>query len=316
MRALVTGGNGFVGRHLVAALRQRGDEVIVAGGPRNGDDAQVLFDLSNSDNVREVVATARASLIFHLAAQSFVPQATQTPLETYDTNAMGTARVIEAVRAAGAPFSRVIVASSAEVYGPRERDEYPLDETLIPRPVTPYAASKLAAEAIARAAWRTYGIPIVITRGFNAIGPGQDARFVVAAFAAQLASVAAGETHRMLVGNLNAERDFLDVRDVAQAYLALAACGEAGEVYNVCSGTPVAIKELLRQLITIAHVAVEVREDPARMRPSDTPIAYGNAAKLQRVTGWTRQVPLVQSLRDAYDDAVRRRGKAKDCATA
>jgi GDP-4-dehydro-6-deoxy-D-mannose reductase len=305
VRALVTGGNGFVGAHLVRRLRQRGDEVVVTGRDREpGIDA--VLDLADAAGVHTVVANARPDVVFHLAAQTFVPEAIRAPVGTYDANVMGTARLIDAVRLCGEPFARIIVASSAEVYGARERGDFPLRETLMPKPATPYAASKLGAEAIALASSRTYRIPVLVTRGFNAIGPGQDERFVVAAFAAQLARVAAGETRVLLVGNLEAERDFLDVRDVAEAYVLLARAGQAGEVYNVCSGRPVAIREVLRQLITIAHVAVEVREDPERMRPSDVPLSYGDASKLHDATGWSPHVPLATSLRDAYEDALRR----------
>lgn len=307
MRALVTGGNGFVGRHIVEALRARSDEVVVAGRSHDGADVDIPLDLADLANLSAAVEIAQANVIFHLAAQAFVPQATQAPLETYDANAMGTVRLLEAVRIAGEPFPLLIVASSAEVYGRPPPDAYPLRETMTPQPVTPYAASKLAAEAAALAAFRTYGTPVVVARGFNAIGPGQDARFVVSGFAAQLADVAAGETHAMFVGNLNAQRDFLDVRDLADAYVALAERGVPGEVYNICSGRPVAIKEVLRQLILAANVPVEVREDPARMRPSDTPLSYGDPAKFQAATGWSAHTPLARSLRDAYEDAVARR---------
>jgi len=310
MRALVTGGNGFVGRYLVAALRSRGAEVVIAGRSLDGSGVDLPLDLSDLANLQGVVELARADVVCHLAAQTFVPQATRAPLATYDINALGTARLIEAIRLAGEPFPRVVVASSAEVYGTRDASEYPLRETLAARPGTPYAASKLAAEAIALAAARTYRIPVVVSRSFNTIGPGQDERFAVPAFAKQLARVAAGETHVMLVGNLSAQRDFLDVRDVADAYVALLERGEPGEIYNLCSGRPIAMQEVLRQLITIAGVAVEVREDPERMRPSDVPLSYGDPLKVQRATDWTARIPLSRSLRDVFDDAVARRAAA------
>jgi len=310
VRALVTGGNGFVGKHLVRALRERGAEVIVAGRSHDGSDVDIPLDLSDDANLLGVVELAQAEVVYHLAAQAFIPEATRAPLATYETNALGTARLVEAIRSAGEPYPRVVVASSAEVYGARDATAYPLRETLAPMPATPYAASKLAAEAIALASARTYRIPVVVTRGFNSIGPGQDDRFVVAGFARQLARVAAGETHSMLVGNLSAQRDFLDVRDVAEAYVALAERGVPGEAYNVCSGRPVTIKEVLRQLITLAGVAVEVREDPERLRPSDVPLSYGDPSKLQAATGWAPRIPLARSLRDVFEDAVARRTAA------
>ncbi|MGH7728528.1 MAG: NAD-dependent epimerase/dehydratase family protein [Vulcanimicrobiaceae bacterium] len=313
MRALVTGGNGFVGRHLVAALRERGDEVVVAGRPHDGGSVDLALELGDAASVREVVAGARAEVVFHLAGIAFVPEASADPLRAYDINALGTVRLIEALRSVGpaataAPLSdhaspRLIYASSGEVYGVRVPGEMPLDERVVPQPVTPYAASKLAAEAIVLAAHRTYGIPGIVARPFNHIGPGQDARFAAAGFAQRLAEIAAGAEPVLLVGNLEAQRDFTDVRDVVRAYLALVERGAPGEVYNVASGSAVPIRELLRRLITIAHVPVEIREDPARLRPSDAPLICGSSAKLRAATGWAPAIPLERSLRDAYDAA-------------
>jgi GDP-4-dehydro-6-deoxy-D-mannose reductase len=153
-------------------------------------------------------------------------------------------------------------------------------------------------------------VPIIVTRGFNAIGPGQDERFVVSGFAKQLAAVAAGEFPAISVGNLTAQRDFLDVRDVAEAYVALWERGEPGEVYNVCSGKATAIADVLRSLIAATGREVDVRQDPARMRPSDLPVSYGDSSKLSAATGWAPVISLAASLRDAYDDAVARRHAA------
>ncbi|HMD01469.1 MAG TPA: GDP-mannose 4,6-dehydratase [Candidatus Baltobacteraceae bacterium] len=312
MRALVTGGNGFVGRHLTAALRALGDDVVTAGHPHAGSEADLALELADLESVRAAVSAARAEVVFHLAAQTFVPDATRDPLRTYDVNVLGTARLYEALHevydARQAP--RVVVTSSGEVYGAREGAELPLRESLAPRPATAYAAAKAGAEAIALAAGHTYGIPTIVTRAFNHIGPGQSERFAVAAFASGLAAIAAGGPARLPVGNLETQRDFLDVRDVVGAYLALAERGVPGEIYNVCSGRPVAIGEVLRQLITIAHVPVEVREDPARVRASDVPVAYGDNAKLRALTGWEPHYSLARSLRDVYADARERLGVA------
>ena len=305
MRVLVTGASGFVGHHLVAALRARGDEVVAAG--RGGDDPRFLpLDLADPDNLRAVLDIAEPAAIFHLAAQTFVPASFASPLPTYDTNILGTARLLDAVRGwaqAAGRMPRVLIASSAEVYGTRPPADYPLRETLAPRPLTPYGASKAAAELVALAAGVQWRVPAIVTRAFNHIGPGQDARFAVASFAAQLARIAAGGERVLLVGNLDAERDFLDVRDVVAAYLAIVEAGVPGEIYNVCSGTPVRLREALRILVGVARVAVEIREDPARMRPADVPISFGDAAKLRAATGWLPQFTLERTLRDVYDDA-------------
>ena len=304
MRALVTGGNGFVGKHLAAALRAHGSDVVTAGRAGDGEADDLPLELSDAGSVRDALEHARPDVVFHLAAQTFVPEATRDPLATYDVNALGTARLFEALRQIGArPAPRVLVASSGEVYGARAAAEQPLREDLVPLPATPYAASKVASEAFALAAARTYGIPTLVTRAFNHIGPGQSERFAVASFAHGLAAIAAGAKPVLDVGNLAARRDFLDVRDVVEAYVALAERGTEGEIYNVCSGSAVAIQEVLRQLIMTARVAVEVREDPARLRPSDVPLAYGDNAKLRAATAWEPRYSLAQSLRDIYADA-------------
>ena len=296
MRVLVTGATGFVGRHLRDALRAAGHETIALGGPLDAPPA-IAVDILDPDAVRRAVDAAAPNAIVHLAGQAFVPQSVADPLGTLAINATGTAHVLEAARACRA---RVLVISSAEVYGVQRPERMPLDENAVVRPGNAYAASKLAAEAYALAWHRSYGLDTVVARPFNHIGPGQDERFVVASFARQLAAIAAGAPPLMHVGNLEAQRDFLDVRDVVAAYVLLLANGRAGEVYNISSGRPVAIREVLRQLITIARVPVEIRDDPERMRSSDLPILSGDATKLRAETGWEPKYSLAASLRDIY----------------
>ena len=299
MRVVVTGATGFVGGHLLAALRAAGHEPVALGGPHDPPPA-IAVDLLDSAAVRDVVAGAAPDAIVHLAGQAFVPLSVVDPLGTLAVNATGTAHALEAARAVRA---RVLVVSSAEVYGIQRPERMPLDETAVLRPGNAYAASKVAAETYALAWHRSYGLDVVVARPFNHIGPGQDERFVVASFARQLADIAGGAPPLLRVGNLEAQRDFLDVRDVAAAYVLLLANGRAGEVYNICSGRPVAIREVLRQLITIARVPVEIRDDPERMRSSDLPILSGDATKLRAETGWEPQYSLAASLRDIYEAA-------------
>jgi GDP-4-dehydro-6-deoxy-D-mannose reductase len=310
VRVLVTGGSGFVGRRLVEALRARGDEVISAA-PSQGDDAHLPLELTDPENVRAVVELARPELVFHLAARTFVPESTEHPMETLRVNVDGTAYLLEALRAqaaSGGPSPRLFFASSAEVYGRRPQEDMPLRETLPPRPGNPYAASKAAGEALVLGWHHTYGLEAVIGRAFNHIGAGQDPRFAVAAFAQRLARIASGQGRVLQVGNVESERDFLDVSDVVSAYVALAERGAPGEIYNVCSGTAVKMREVLRRLVNIAGVPVEIREDPALVRASDVPRSVGDPSKLKRTTGWAPRVSLADSLREVYDEAYGRAG--------
>lgn len=308
MRVLVTGSGGFVGSHVLGVLRERGFDPIPAGGPGDGPPFAPL-DVLDLGSVTRVLDETNPEAIVHLAGQASVKQSISDPLGTLAVNSIGTAHVLEAARTHGerrGQSVRVLVVSSAEVYGRQAPEKMPLAENAETRPVNPYAASKVAAEAYALAWHRSYGLNVIVARPFNHIGPGQDARFVVASFARQLAAIAAGAPAVMEVGNLEVQRDFLDVRDVAAAYAALLANGRAGEVYNICSGRPVAIREVLRQLITIAHVPVEIRDDPKRKRFADLLILSGNAEKLRSETGWQPQYTLAASLRDVYADACER----------
>ncbi len=305
MRVLVTGAGGFAGPHVRAALGDAGHDVVALGGPH---DLPPSLEVLDATAVRAAVAAAMPDAIVHLAGQAFVPPSIAEPLPTLAINATGTAHVLEAARAnttATRPI-RTLVVSSAEVYGRQRPERMPLDESVPLRPDNPYAASKAAAETYAATWSRVYGLDVVIARPFNHIGPGQDARFVVPSFARQLAEIAAGAPRVMAVGNLAAQRDFLDVRDVAGAYVALLANGRSGEVYNICSGHAVAIQEVLRQLITIARVAVEIRDDPQRLRPADVPLLSGDASKLRAETAWEPAFTLAASLRDIYADACAR----------
>ncbi len=308
MRVLVTGAGGFVGAHLVTALRSRGHDVVPADrSSLPGDDDTLPLDVTDALGVRGAVELAQPDAIAHLAAQSFVPASLADPDGTFDVNAAGTLRLLDAVRAfaeQGGRPPRVLVVSSGDVYGAQPPGAFPLRETTAPLPRSPYAASKVAAEAVTLAYARSYGVDAVVTRAFNHIGPGQDERFAVVAFALQIARVAAGQARTVLVGNLDASRDFLDVRDVCDAYaLLLEGGGAAGEIYNVAGGTATTLREILRRLIEIARVPVEVREDPARLRPADVPVSVGDASKLREATGWTPHIPLAAALRAVYDDA-------------
>jgi GDP-4-dehydro-6-deoxy-D-mannose reductase len=197
----------------------------------------------------------------------------------------------------------VVIATSAELYGLLDADEMPLTEETPPQPRHPYGICKLAASQFVPVYWQRYQLPVVEARPFNHIGPRQALGFVVADFASQLAAIKLGQQPPTLsVGNLEAQRDFTDVRDVVRAYMLLAEKGHPGQGYLICSGQPVSIHYLLTTLADLAETRVDIEYDPARMRPSDVPCLYGSYNKIQRHTGWQPQIHLRQSLSDALND--------------
>ncbi|HUY11151.1 MAG TPA: GDP-mannose 4,6-dehydratase [Candidatus Dormibacteraeota bacterium] len=288
MRALVTGATGFVGGHLTELLEANGADV------RRATRAQ--FEGTQALDLRGI------DVVFHLAAQSFVPDAIASPMATYEANVMGTARLARSIAVHAAQTGerpRLVFASSAEVYGDVSAEHLPLCETARTNPRNPYAASKAAAEAILIGERTSFGLDVVIGRAFNAIGPGQRPSFAIASFAAQVAQIARGAAARIAVGNLDAQRDFLDVRDVAAAYVALAQRGVAGESYNICSGVPRSLRSMLDELVRIAGITVEIIEEETLIREADTPILVGDNTKLRTSTQWSPKFELTTSLADA-----------------
>jgi GDP-4-dehydro-6-deoxy-D-mannose reductase len=290
MRAFVTGGHGFVGSWLLRHLADAGDSVAAP----DADEVDIL-DL---DRLAKALDAARPDAVYHLAGFAHVGQSWDRPDEVFRVNAEGTLNVLEAARLATMPTPpRVLVVSSAEVYGRVGPDALPLTEDAPIRPVSPYAASKAAAEALAVQAFLGRGVPTVIARPFNHTGPGQAPHFVVPAFAARIrAAAAAGDVLR--VGNLTPRRDLTDVRDVVRAYRLLVERGEPGAAYNVCSGGDVAIEDLVRRLLAIAGRDLRLEVDPALLRPADVPVLRGDPGLLMAATGWRPEVPLDQTLAD------------------
>jgi len=305
LRALITGIDGFAGRHLAARLRQQGDEVagVVRRAARRtslaelGVDAAAVHvaDITDADAVARAVAAVRPQVCFHLAAQAFVPAAANDPGATLRVNALGTLHVLAAVHR-HAPDCRVVAVSSADAYG--AVDALPVRESAPLQPLSAYGASKAAAEVVA-AQWARNGLDVVRVRPFNHTGPGQRPDFVCADFARQIAAIARGaQPPRVTVGDLSPVRDFSDVRDVVDAYLAAAARGAHGAVYNVCSGVGRSIRSILDDLIAAAGVAVDVDVTAARLRPSEVPVLVGSAEALRADTGWVPRVAWRQTVRD------------------
>lgn len=288
MRALITGGKGFVGQWLAAHLKDRGDDVTVI---------DIETDVADGDAVRRVMAAAAPDAVYHLAAMTHVGESWESPGQVLRVNVLGTAEILAAARSLqGSP--RVLVVSSAEVYGVVTPDQLPLGEDTPTAPASPYAASKLAAEAVALQAWRGFDQPVVVVRPFNHIGPGQSPNFFVPAFAKRIVDAKRSGARVLPVGNLTSRRDFTDVRDVVAAYRLLMERGEPGGIYNVCSGQDVAMSEVAEQLLMLSESDLTLETDPALLRPVDVPVLRGSAALLRSVTGWEPHIPLATTLAD------------------
>jgi GDP-4-dehydro-6-deoxy-D-mannose reductase len=284
---LVTGAQGFVGRHLLALL---------------GSNARPLdVDVTDAEAVARALAGGAPRAVVHLAALSSVGTSWEDAGETWRVNTVGTVNVLEAVRTQ-ARECRVLVASTGEVYGRAQRVPTPEDEPLEPR--SPYAASKASAEIACNQARRT-GLDVVVARAFQHEGPGRDERFAVGSWAAQIARAEEAGGGTVRVGDLSAKRDIIDVRDVCRAYELMLEPSVPAGTYNVAGGRTVEMREVLELLVGLAEVPIEVEPDSARSRPSDLPLVCGDASRLRDATGWEPMIPLEQTLADTLDAARR-----------
>jgi GDP-4-dehydro-6-deoxy-D-mannose reductase len=310
MRVLITGITGFVGSHLAEYLLSRGD-VEVFGMIRWRskldniehiiDDIDLIeCDIRDASSVRKAIWKIKPDRIFHLAAQSFVPTSWHAPAETLDTNIIGEVNLFEAVRDAKLD-TRIQIAGSSEEYGLVDKDQLPIKETTLLRPLSPYGVSKVAQDLLGFQYYQSYGMYIVRTRAFNHTGPRRGEVFVESNFAKQLAEIEAGLREPVLeVGNLEAVRDFSDVRDIVRGYWLALEKGEPGEVYNICTGRGWKIETILQVLLGMSDAIVEVRQDPSRLRPSDVPLLIGSRDKFTIQTGWQPQIPLEKTLEDLF----------------
>lgn len=299
MRALVTGSQGFVGRYLRAELEENG--YTVTGLDLVADDATLCVDLLDPAAVAQAVRQVVPDVVIHLAGQADVGLSWRQPQRTVQINVLGALNLMEAVRA-HAPAAHLVLVGSSDQYGDLGAAGQSVDETLLTRPRSPYAVSKKAQEEMGAVYARAYGLHICMTRSFNHGGAGQREGFLIPDFAAGIARVEKGLAPDMAVGNLESQRDFTHVKDVVRAYRLLAEKGRPGEVYNVGSGATHSAREILDTLCAMARCSIPVRQDPARMRPSDTPVIRCDHTKLTEDTGWQPEIPLEQILHDALED--------------
>lgn len=309
MRVLITGINGFVGGYLAEHLLASGKWEIwgLARHPArlpaaiNGRVHHIVADLNDQDQALSAIESARPEVIFHLAAQSNVPRSFEDPAGTLETNILAQVYLFQALLRLHLD-ALVLIAGSNEIYGQVRPDELPVNETTPLRPVNPYAVSKAAQDLLAYQYHISHRLRTIRLRAFNHIGPRQTEQFAASAFAAQIARIEAGlQSPSLRVGNLAAERDFTDVRDIARAYELAALNGQAGAAYNIGSGRAVSIRWLLDTLLTFCERDIDIELDPSRMRPADVPRVVCDSSRFRQDTGWEPSIPLEQTLYDLLE---------------
>jgi GDP-4-dehydro-6-deoxy-D-mannose reductase len=309
LRALITGVAGFVGGHLAEAIQAETDWQVWGSILAEADRAFVvanvtalLTDLRNPAAVRELIDRVHPEVVFHLAGQAYVPQSWADPWDTYETNIRSQLNVLEAISAAGLT-PRIIAVASNEVYGLVREADLPIDEDTPLRPNSPYGVSKIAQDFMGLQYWLDRQLPVIRVRPFNHIGPRQSDRFVAPSFARQIVEIERGLKPPVLkLGNMAAQRDFTDVRDMCRAYLACAQRGEPGETYNIGSGRARSVRELLDLMLAASPIAIAEEIDPEKLRPSDVPIAVCDPAKFKQQTGWAPRIAFEQTCLDILND--------------
>lgn len=306
-KALITGITGFVGSHLAEYLIKENVDVYGTSRWRSKTDnidhlkdkiTLQEADLLDAHSLYSIIDNVRPDFIFHLAAQSYVVTSWASPANTMETNLTGAVNLFEAVRKTGHDCT-IQIACSSEEYGKVLPDEVPIKETNPLRPLSPYAVSKIAMDYLGYQYYESYGLKVVRTRGFNHTGPRRGDVFAESTFAKQIAEIEKKKREPVvMVGNLEAQRDYTDVRDMVRGYYLSVLKGQPGEVYNICSGKAWKIGKVLDYLLSLSKIKIKIQEDPARMRPSDVPILIGDNTKFVKQTGWKPIIPFEKTLED------------------
>lgn len=311
-KILITGASGFAGSHLLNYLAEQGNNDIT--GTYNSDKSLnslgkikekgkfIKVDLKDESQTLELISSTKPDAIYHLAAFASAANSFSSPKETFMNNISSQINLLEAIRNKGSHDCRILVVSSAEVYGNVKPENLPIDEKTPFDPDNPYAVSKLAQDFLGRQYFLSYKMDTVIVRPFNHIGPRQSPDFVVSAFAKKIAEIEKGKREPILpVGNLEAKRDFTDVRDVVRAYALLIEKGEAGQAYNIGSGNSYKISDILNKLLGLSSVKVSVESDESLFRPVDNPELVCNPNKLKNLTEWQPEISIDKTLKDTLD---------------
>lgn len=311
MKALITGISGFAGSHLAEFLLNKGYKVYGTFYDKstfsNLDgfiDRIILYqcDIRNYDNLKKIIEKVQPDEVYHLAAISFVPNSLKNPKLTFDTNLYGTLNLYQVIiDLKMTPM--ILFVGSADEYGIVNENDLPIKEECSLRPMNPYSISKASADFLSYAYFKNYHLKIIRVRPFNHIGPRQSPEFVCSSFAKQIAEIEKGIKKELIiqVGNLEAKRDFTDVRDMVRAYWLTIQKGKFGEVYNICSEKTISIKQILDELLSISKKNIKVKQDPKRLRSSDVPILLGNSTKFMKKVDWKPVIPLEKTLKDILD---------------
>jgi len=310
MKALITGISGFAGSHLAEFLLDKEYKVFGTFYDKstfsnlNGFIDKIrLFkcDIRNYDNLKKIIKKVKPDEIYHLAAISFIPIALKNPKITFDTNLYGTLNLYKAIIDLKLNL-KILFVGSGDEYGLVNEKDIPINENCPLKPFNPYSISKVSADFLSYFYFRNYSLKIIRVRPFNHIGPRQSPEFVCSDFAKQIAEIEKGLREPIIkVGNLEAKRDFTDVRDIVRGYWFALDKGEPGEVYNICSEKAIQIKGLLNHLLELSSRKVEIMKDPKRMRPSDNPILQGDSSKFRRRGGWKPEILLDKTLKDILE---------------
>lgn len=311
-KILITGVSGFAGSWLYDYIRTEFPDHQISGAYINEESLQnisnkeeiqlVKIDLMQEKAVDDLIKTIMPDSIFHLAALAATGDSFQNPAITVTNNITAQINILEAVRKQNLRNTRILIVSSADIYGIVSQKDLPMNESTDLHPTSPYAVSKIAQDYLGLQYFLAYNLSIIRIRPFNHIGPRQSPQFVVARFAKEIAEMEKGRKAAILkVGNLEAKRDFTDVRDMVRAYTMILEKGNAGDVYNIGSGTSHTISHILEILISLSKIKITIEKDPSLLRPVDNPELICDADKMKKLTGWEPKIPLEQTLQDTLD---------------
>lgn len=304
VNCLITGINGFVGSYLAEYLLKKRLNVSGTIYPKNSQSIDKIqtfpCDLSNPNDIQDIIKRIKPEIIFHLAAQGYVPFSWKDPVGTFNINVLGTLYLLNAIREYS-PEAKTLIVGSGDEYGSVDGNK-PLTEDTPLKPQNPYALTKVCADLLSAQLGKYYNLHIVRVRAFPHIGPRQSPNFVVSDFCRQIVFIEKKKQDPIIkVGNLESKRDFTDVRDMVHAYWLAIEKGKTDEVYNISSEKAYSISEILKKLISLSKIEIKIKPDPAKFRLQDTEIKLGNSQKFRNLTGWEPKIPIEQTLQETLD---------------